>query len=211
MPERVHATNQVLLGTINQSYITSSTFCWNIAGSPSLNVILTGRSAGPHTEHWRYAFYPALFLPTLLIPQPKAAPWKFTLFSASSRQGGGLNAKDGIRFKRGPMDGIRQEHVYTTEAQLQQFFCAKQGIRNSFPEFTTIIQPPSGFLQQVHRDAERPTKRVAAHVQIKEIGWAEPQEAVFTKYKIDLVHQVTLAHCNVGFRLGIQTFACNLV
>lgn len=97
----------------------------------------------------------------------------------------------------------------TSGADLQQFLCAMQWMRNEMPSFSSIIRPFAEFLEKVYQHTGRRTKRSVASVQLSKIGWSQIEEDAFVNCKQALEQQVTLAHRDVDQRLCVYTDASN--
>ena len=99
----------------------------------------------------------------------------------------------------------------TNGAQLQQFVCAMQWMRNVIQKFAEIVKPLLEFLEIVFQKTCKRTTRSAASVKLVKIGWSETQLDAFGNCKRTLEHQLTLAHRDFDKILCVYTDVCDTV
>ena len=97
-----------------------------------------------------------------------------------------------------------------TGAQLQQFLCALQWVKNAIPLFSAIPEPLHLFTERVDEQGGKRTKRAVSNVDLNAMGWGTSRIDSFNKCKDALANQVTISHRNTKKRLCVYTDASDL-
>lgn len=141
----------------------------------------------------------------------KLHPLKCQLFRSTIRWCGRLLSPDGIRFDPARIDGIKNMTQPTNGAELQQFVCAMQWMRNGIPKFSTLIRPLSLLLEEVYKTVGKRTRLAAGKLPLSSSHWGQPESDAFDLCKQALENQVTLTHRDLSKRLCVFTDASELL
>ena len=137
----------------------------------------------------------------------KLHPAKCTLFAKEIRWCGRLLSAEGIRYDPRRLEGLLTMKPPTNGANLQQFICALQWVKQGIPNFTELVAPLHEFMERVYDHATKRTKRAVVRVQLSTLGWGKTELDAFESCKHALAHQVTLAHRDSTKRLCVYTDA----
>ena len=141
----------------------------------------------------------------------KLHPGKCTLFSKEIRWCGRLISAEGIRYDPRRLDGLLSMEPPTTGANLQQFICALQWVKQGIPNFSELILPLHDFMEHIYGLTSNRTKRSVSRIQLKKHGWGNKELDAFESCKQALANQVTLAHRDPTQRLCVYTDASDFV
>ena len=141
----------------------------------------------------------------------KLHPAKCVLFTRQIRWCGRIISAKGVTFDPRHIDGIQNMDEPSNGAELQQFICAMQWMRNAIPTFSTIIQPLTDFMESIYASAGSRKKSAVSRVLLFKSGWSSKESDAFRLAKSALEHQVTLAHRNVDCRLCVYTDASDFL
>ena len=109
----------------------------------------------------------------------KLHPAKCILFAKSIRWYGRLISSEGIRYDPRRMEGLLSMEPPQTGANLQQFVCALQWVKNGIPEFSRLVAPLHEFLERVYTFAGKRTKKAVTRVKLQSLGWSEIEHDAF--------------------------------
>ncbi len=76
----------------------------------------------------------------------------------------------------------------STNAHLQQFFCALQWIRTSLPNVMTSISPLLKSLEIVLERTRKRTKAAESEASLRRVGWINVEENAFHNCRGALAH-----------------------
>ena len=107
---------------------------------------------------------------------------------------GRLISGDGIKYDPRNLSGLISMQPPTNGAELQQFVCASNWMRQCIPEFTRIIAPLHELLELVYKTANSRTKRRAARISLSSTNWGDMEQQSFDDVKNALLHTCKLAH-----------------
>lgn len=137
----------------------------------------------------------------------KLYPEKCMLFTTEIRWCGPLLSADAIRFDPRRIHGIQQMDKPTDGAQLQQFFCALQGVKTCIPDLSRLVDPLHLFLETLYTRADSRKKRALARISFDNVGWGDKERSAFKACIEALSTRVTLAHRDQSKRLCVYTDA----
>jgi transposase InsO family protein len=137
----------------------------------------------------------------------KLHPAKCILYATEIRWCGRMLSASGIRYDPRRLEGLMSMAPPRTGADLQQFLCALQWLKQGIPNFTALVAPLHDILEIVYDRAGKRTKRAVARITLDSVGWGPSEKQAFDDCRGALAHQVTLAHRDDAKRLCIFTDA----
>jgi transposase InsO family protein len=135
----------------------------------------------------------------------KADPRKCQLYAREIRWFGRLISADGIRADPDKVQALRSMSKPTCVCELQQFLGATGWMRNSIPEYASVVAP----LQQVLQEGLRKTPKTKGKswLQLSEAGWGREQDEAFDRVLEALKNAVALAVPDPEKQLALFTDA----
>lgn len=95
-------------------------------------------------------------------------------------------------------------------SELLQFTSAMQGLANSIPEFSVIIQPLLDALKRSYKASGKRTKLSLHRVTLQHTGWCQTEIDAFENCKLALSNRIRFAHCDHGKRLCFYVDASDI-
>ena len=124
----------------------------------------------------------------------KLQPKKCELFVKETIWCGHHISERGVSVNPEFVDTLLAMPTPTTAADIQQFLAATNWIRGRIPEYARIVGPLQDLLQTALAGKKRRTKRIAAGVRLRDIGWGPVHEASFRQVRAAIAEAVTVAH-----------------
>lgn len=140
----------------------------------------------------------------------KLHPAKCILFSKQVRWCGRLISSDGMRYDPRRLEGILSMQPPNTGANLQQFLCALQWLKQGIANFSELVAPLHDFMETIYSLTEKRTKRSVSRVLLADHGWGKLELDAFERCKTALANQVTLSHRDPSQRLCVYTDASDI-
>lgn len=120
-------------------------------------------------------------------------------------------SEPGIRYDPRRLDRLLNMEPPTSGANLQQFICALQWVKNGITNFTDLIYPLHDFMEKIYERAGKRTKLAVSRYKLSNFGWGNTELRAFEACKQALANQVTLSHRDERKRLVIYTDASDTV
>lgn len=117
---------------------------------------------------------------------------KCRFFLKEAKFCGRIISKDGFRYDPRHFQSILDMKVPQTAAQLQQFICATNWMRNSIPLYSQTIKPLHDLLESVYKDVGGRTKRRITKVSING-SWGKDHDEAFSTIKNQLANTTKLS------------------
>lgn len=137
----------------------------------------------------------------------KINPVNFVSYTREIRWCGRILSKNGIRFDRRRINGVRIMHEPMNVEERQQFVCALQWMRSVIPTFSTLIPLLSDFMESIYVKAGTGEKSAVARVKLNKAAWSNTESDAFQFAESALEHQVALSHRHEDCRLCVFTDA----
>lgn len=108
---------------------------------------------------------------------------KCVIFAKTIRWCGRLVAKDGVRFDPRRLNELLWMEPPITGANLQQFICALQWVKQGIPQFTDIVSPLHEFMERVYERAGKRSKKSVSIFELSSLGWGDKEDRSFKRFK----------------------------
>jgi hypothetical protein len=110
----------------------------------------------------------------------KIHPVKCSLYATKLRWCVRLLSATGVCFDPRRVQGLRDMETPSTGAELQQFVCALNWMRNSLPMFAQLIGTLQEILERVYQAAGgQRTRTAAAKIPLIDVGWDSEDASTF--------------------------------
>ena len=131
---------------------------------------------------------------------------KTKFFMREAKFCGRIISAEGVKYHPRQFDSLLNMKRPTMEADLQQFLCATNWMRNSIPEYATRIEPLHKLLETCYKKAGKRTKRALRNLSITSL-WGTIHDDTFASIKSQLAAAVKLAHPKPNTALCLFTDA----
>jgi len=210
-PDGVFTPTRVLHGTTNAVTHLQASLASVIPASLRPNILCWLDDILIHAPTVEKLFeFISMFFKLCVDYNIKLHPAKCILYTTEICWCGRLISANGIRYDPRRLDGLLTMAPPATGANLQQFLCALQWLKQGIPNFTALVAPLHDFMERVYGCTEKRTKRAVSRVLLSAHGWGPVELDAFERCKKALASQVTLSHRDPSQRLCVYTDASDM-
>ena len=137
-------------------------------------------------------------------------PAKCSLFAKKLTWCGRVITSSGIWFDPKRIEGLTSMAAPQTAADLQQFLCAMQWLKQAIPNFIELIHPLHKLLEAIFQRLGKRTKRSASRVALSSLGWDVNHDHAFKACQEAIQNQVRLSYRDHEKRLCFFTDASDV-
>jgi hypothetical protein len=119
---------------------------------------------------------------------------KCHLFLTKAKWCGRIISAAGIEHDPARLKTLGEMPTPTNAAELQQFLCAMNWLRNALPDFNRVTEPLQNILEQALQQTSARKQAEAKKIPLKKCGWTSFHDQAFDRCRHLLLHAVRLAH-----------------